>query len=169
MAKAKARDVPNVYVVARYKPAGNVVNQFQMNVKPKPQWNPTIIRQTSFSFCEKGRFMNVKSIQIKKSRIFWFSPFSLLFSWSKYQKHLSDKVHNLRNERILICKQSCQVCVISYMLDCLHVGDLWGHRYGDRKPTEKSVIKFFFFQKSDLIMLTQRTHKKDLKKRRPHL
>ena len=37
MAKAKARDVPNVYVVARYKPAGNVVNQFQMNVKPKPQ------------------------------------------------------------------------------------------------------------------------------------
>lgn len=101
MAKAKARDVPNVYVVARYKPAGNVVNQFQMNVKPKPQWNPTIIRQTSFSFCEKGRFMNVKSIQIKKSRIFWFSPFLLLFSWSKYQKHLSTKWKNFNMQTAL--------------------------------------------------------------------
>jgi len=35
MAKAKTRDSSNVYVVARYKPAGNVVNQFQSNVKPK--------------------------------------------------------------------------------------------------------------------------------------
>lgn len=35
MAKAKTRDNTNVYVVARYKPAGNVVDQFQSNVKPK--------------------------------------------------------------------------------------------------------------------------------------
>lgn len=35
MAKAKTRDQTNVYVVARYKPAGNVVNLFESNVKPK--------------------------------------------------------------------------------------------------------------------------------------
>ncbi|XP_020619221.1 protein PRY2-like isoform X3 [Orbicella faveolata] len=35
MAKAKTRDNTNVYVVARYKPAGNVVNLFESNVKPK--------------------------------------------------------------------------------------------------------------------------------------
>lgn len=61
---------------------------------------------------------------------------------------------------------------------CLTHGDdmlftCWGtsHRYGGWKPTEKSVIEsflFFFFQKSESIMLTQKTHKKDLKKRRPH-
>lgn len=139
--------------------------------------------ESSFSFCEKGRFLSVKSIQIKKSRIFWFSPFWLLFSWSKYRKHLSDKVHNPRNERILICKQSCQVCVISYMLDsqtnvvliettcCLHVGVPL--RTPIRRPeiNRKSAVESFFFSKrvTELIMLTQRTLKKDLKKRRPHL
>lgn len=35
MAKAKTRDDTNVYVVARYKPAGNVVNLFESNVQAK--------------------------------------------------------------------------------------------------------------------------------------
>ena len=40
---------------------------------------------------------------------------------------------------------------------------------GNQQKNPSLSLFFFFLQKSELIMLTQRTHKKDLKKRRPHL